>query len=44
MAIHEVQPEASNVRQRPLRRVQLGLLVGLLVAPLLILGINRLRY
>jgi pimeloyl-ACP methyl ester carboxylesterase len=44
MAIHEVRPEPSCVRQRPLRRVQLGLIVGLLVAPLLLLGINRLRY
>jgi pimeloyl-ACP methyl ester carboxylesterase len=44
MAIHEVRPEPSNVRQRPLWRVQLGLLVGLLFAAPLLLGINRLRY
>ncbi len=44
MAIDEVRPEVGDVRKKPLRRVQLGLLAGLLVAPLLLLGINRLRY
>jgi pimeloyl-ACP methyl ester carboxylesterase len=44
MAIDEVRPEVGSVKERPPRRLRLGLLVGLLVALLLLLGINRLRY
>jgi pimeloyl-ACP methyl ester carboxylesterase len=44
MAIHEGRPELSKARQQQPRRLHLGILLALLVSPLLLLGINRLRY
>jgi pimeloyl-ACP methyl ester carboxylesterase len=44
MAIHEGRPELSKARQKQPRRLHLGILLALLVSPLLLLGINRLRY
>lgn len=45
MAIDEVRPEAGSTQDRPPRRLPLGiLLLALLAAPLLFVGINRLRY
>ena len=44
MATDEVRPEAGSVQKKPLRRAHLGILLALLVSPLLVLGVNRLRY
>jgi pimeloyl-ACP methyl ester carboxylesterase len=44
MATHEGRPEQSNARQKPARRFYRGLAIALIAAPLLFLGINRLRY
>ena len=44
MGTDEVQPEVRRTQEKPLRRGELALLVGLLLAPLLLFGINRLRY
>ncbi len=44
MATDEVRPEVGSVHERPPRRVRLGILLALLFSPLLVLGVNRLRY
>jgi pimeloyl-ACP methyl ester carboxylesterase len=44
MATDEVRPEVGSVQERPPRRLRLGILVALLVSPLLLLGVARLRY
>lgn len=44
MAIHEGRPELSNARQKQPRRLHLVILLALLLSPLLLLGVNRIRY
>ena len=44
MATHEGRPELSSARQKPPRRFYRGLFIALVAAPLLFVGINRLRY
>jgi hypothetical protein len=44
MATDEVRPQAGSVQERPPRRLRLGILLALLVSPLLLLGVDRLRY
>ena len=44
MAIDEVRPEVGSAEERLPCRLRLGILLALLVSPLLLLGVNRLRY